>query len=69
MTLDEIRRSDKAYLVPTDVAEVFGCSPHAIRLAAQERTLEFPYVQLGTRTKIPRVRFLAWMDAEDMNKE
>ena len=69
MTLDEIRKSDKDYLIPTDVAEVFGCNPHAIRIAAQNGTLEFPYVQLGNRTKIPRERFIAWMEGRIANEK
>ena len=62
MTLDEIRKSDKPYLIPSDVAEVFGCNPHAIRIRAQAGTLEFPYFRSGSRTKIPREAFLAWME-------
>ena len=62
MTLEEIRRSDKAILIPADVAEVFGCHPHAIRIKARNGTLEFPYSLIGSRVKIPREGFLAWME-------
>jgi excisionase family DNA binding protein len=65
--LDEIRKSDKPYLIPTEVAEVFNCSPHAIRIRAQNGTLEFPYFRSGSRTKIPREAFIAWMEGR-LNK-
>ena len=62
MTLTEIRRSDKAFLIPKDIAGVLACDPHAIRVGAANGTLPFPYVRCGNRTKIPREGFLAWME-------
>lgn len=62
MTLDEIRASDKDFLIPEDLAGVLGCNPHVIRIEAKNGTLPFPYVRLGTRTKVPRLPFIRWME-------
>lgn len=67
--MEQIRESDKTYLVPVDVAEVFGCNPHIIRIKAENGTLEFPYFRSGNRTKIPREAFLAWMDGRYENEK
>ena len=64
MTLQEIRDSDKVYLIPADVAAVFGCHPYAISVGARDGTLPFPFLRSGNRTKIPRLAFLAWMDGK-----
>ena len=64
MTLEQIRSSEKPVLIPADVAEVLGCNPHAIRIRAAEGTLPFPCVRIGSRTKIPRLGFLRWMDGQ-----
>ena len=64
MTLQQIRESDKAILIPADVAEVLGCHPHAIRIKARNGTLEFPYTLIGSRVKIPREGFLNWMEGK-----
>lgn len=63
MTLEEIKNSDKDVLTADDVADVLGCNPHAIRLAARQRPdmLGFPVIVIRTRTKIPRIPFLRYM--------
>ena len=60
MTLDEIRASEKAMLIPADIADVLGADPQAIRTMAKKRPdlLGFPVCVVGSRTKIPRVGFL-----------
>jgi hypothetical protein len=64
MTLEEIRKSDKVWLTPSDVAEVLGCDPHSIRIQAHTapERLGFPVCVVGSRTKIPRKPFLAFVD-------
>ena len=62
MTLDDLRASDKAFLLPREVAMVLKCDPHLVRLEAKDGTLPFPFVRIGTRTKIPRLPFIAWME-------
>lgn len=66
MTIQEIRDSDKMWLTPTDIAPVIECDPQAIRIQARTRPelLGFPVTVLGTRTKIPRVPFLAYLDGK-----
>ena len=64
MTLDEIKKSDKPVLTPADVAEVLGCDPHKIRVTAKQRPelLGFPVCVVGTRTKIPRLPFIQFLE-------
>ena len=63
MTLEEIKSSDKTMLVPSDVAPVIHCDPHALRIIAHTKpeTLGFPVLCIRTRTLIPREAFLAFM--------
>lgn len=65
MTMDEIRASDKAYLIPTEIAGILRCDPHYIRVGARDGTLPFRYVLCGCRVKIPRAAFIAWMDGQE----
>jgi hypothetical protein len=64
MTLDEIRNSTKEVLTPAEVAEVLGCDPQDIRVAAKHRPdmLGFHVCVLGSRVKIPRRAFLNWLE-------
>ena len=63
MTLDEMVRSDKVMLTPTDVAEVLGCKSYSINLQAQRdpKALGFPVIVLGNRVHIPREGFLHFL--------
>lgn len=69
MTLDEIRNSTKEVLTPAEVAEVLGCDPQDVRVAARQRPdlLGFPVSVIGTRTKIPRLGFLNWLEGRCEN--
>lgn len=64
MTLEEIRRCEKAVLVPTDVAKILGISAYSITLQVREdkrtgqNSFPFPTIKAGTRTLIPRIPFL-----------
>lgn len=71
MTLEQIRRSAKAVLIPTDIAEVLGCAPQSIRDQARYRPdlLGFPVTVVRRRTYIPRVAFLRYIDGENMGEE
>lgn len=64
MTLEEIRRSDKAFLLPKDIAPVIGSSEQYIRVAARLGQLGFPVTFIGNRTKIPRIPFLKYIGVE-----
>ena len=65
MTFEEIRNTDKDWLVPTDVAGVLQVSAYSISLQARDdpAKLGFPVVRIGSRTKIPRVGFIKYCEA------
>lgn len=62
--LAELRKSEKLFLVPTEIAPVLGCNPYSINLQAKEdqSKLGFPVSKIGTNVKIPREAFLKWFD-------
>lgn len=69
MTLEELMKSDKNTLIPTEVAPLLGCSPYALTLTARENPekLGFAVSVIGKRTYISRrslIRFLLGRDAE-----
>ena len=66
MTLDDVRKIDREYLLPSEVAAVIGCDPQAIRVWARQRPQElgFPTICVGNRTKIPKIAFLRHMGIE-----
>lgn len=63
MTIEEIIKSDKEFLIPEDVAEILAVNPHSIRVMAKTRPdlLGFKVIVIGTRTKIPRIPFLKYL--------
>lgn len=71
MTLSEIKHSDKAVLIPAEIAEVLEVNPHSIRLMARERPelLGFPVIVVGTRVKIPRVPFINYIEGQSNQLE
>ena len=70
MTLEEIKRSNKDFLIPSDVAEILGCDKYSINVQVSEdikngvNSLGFPVIKIGTRIKIPRRSFLKFMGVE-----
>lgn len=67
MTLKEIIASDREILIPTDISEVIGTDPQAIRTMARKRPdlLGFPVCVVGSRVKIPRRAFIRFMTGEE----
>ena len=63
MTLEEAKQSDKVFLTPVEVAPIIGCNPNWIRKAAHDapELVGFPVCVIGTRTRIPRKPFLAFL--------
>lgn len=63
MTLEQIKTSEKPFLLATDVAPLLGCNPHFIRRAAHDapELLGFDVSVLGSRVLIPRKPFLAFI--------
>ena len=64
MTIEEIRRSDKAFLLPKDICGVLGSNEQSIRVAARLGALGFPVTFVGNRTKLPRIPFLKYIGVE-----
>ena len=66
MTLQEIKALDRDVITPVQAAGVLGCDPHFIRLAARQcpECLGFPVCVIGSRTKIPRVPFIRFVEGE-----
>lgn len=64
MTLKELREMTCEIITPAIAADVIGCDPHQIRLQARYRPdlLGFPVIVCGTRTKIPRMAFIRYME-------
>lgn len=66
MTVEEIRRSDKPFLTPGDIAPVLRSDPQTIRVTARTapERMGFPFVFTGNRMKIPRVPFLRFLGVD-----
>ncbi len=68
MTMDEIKRSDKAMLVPKDISSILGCDPYSINVQVKEdkargvNSFPFPTMLIGTRVKVPRIPFIKAME-------
>lgn len=64
MTLEEIKRSDKVFLGPADIAPVLDCNPQSVRVAAREHPdrMGFPVCVIGNRVKIPRLPFIQFIE-------
>ena len=63
--LEEIKRMDKPFITPKQAARVLGCNPQSIRLVAHgpnPKALGFDTTVIGTRTKIPRIRFIRYVE-------
>ena len=68
MTLTDIERTEREFLIPSDIAPLIGCDPQDIRAAAREHPelLGFHVCVIGTRVKIPRRAFLRWIYGGEM---
>ena len=66
MSLDDLKRIDREYLTPAQVAEVLGCDPQGIRVWARQRPeqLGFPVCIIGTRVRIPKRPFIQFMEGK-----
>ena len=66
MTLEELKKLDKAVITPCQAAGVIGCDPQFIRTAARQHPewLGFPVIVYGSRTKIPRLPFIRYIEGE-----
>lgn len=68
LTLAAIAAMDCMFLIPSQVAQVLGCSQYYINVASQtpdgRAYLGFPVTRIGNRVKIPRIPFLRFMGWE-----
>lgn len=64
LTLNDIRKMDQETITPAVAAQVIGCDPNYIRVAARQapHLLGFPIIRIGSRTKIPRMAFIRYME-------
>lgn len=66
MTLQEIKESNKEYLIPKDVAEVLRCNPYLINVQAHNNAhkLGFHVIVINRRVRIPRIPFIKFMEGK-----
>lgn len=64
MTLDELKAMDGYVITPKIAAQFLGCNPYSISVAARDcpERLGFPTSRIGTRTKIPRLPFICFLE-------
>ena len=68
-TLEDIEALTAETLTPEQVAPIIGFHPQSIRIQAREDPagLGFPVIRCGTRVRIPRLAFLAFMRGETLH--
>ena len=70
MTLKEIRKLDREFLTPGDIAPILGTTGYAITTQVREdkqngiNSFGFPTILIGHRVKIPRKPFLSVMEGK-----
>ena len=66
MTLDDLKRIDREFLTPAQVADILNCSAHGVRIWARQRPeqLGFPVCIIGTRVRIPKRPFIQFMEGK-----
>ena len=74
LTLEEIKNSTKEMLTPLEVSGILKCAPYQINVQAfsdaEKGTnyLKFPVVILGRYVKIPRRRFIEFIEGEGSDR-
>lgn len=66
MTLDDLKRVDRDWLLAREVAPILGTDPHSIRVAARVAPgrLGFPVCVVGSRVKIPKRPFVEFWEGK-----
>lgn len=66
ITLQDIDAMDIETLTPEQIAPIIGFHPQSIRIQARDDPSElgFPVIRAGTRVRIPRRAFLAFMKGQ-----
>lgn len=67
MTIDDLQKIDRDWLLAREVAEILKCDPHTVRVWARQRpeTIGFPVSVVGSRVRIPKSGFLKFMGVFD----
>ena len=67
MTLDDLLKIDRDWLLTREVAPLLGCDAQDIRVAAKvaPEKLGFPVCVIRSRVKIPRKPFLRFMGVDN----
>ena len=66
MTLDDLKRVDRDWLLAREVAPILGTDPHSIRVAAKVAPgrLGFPVCIIGSRVRIPKKPFIQYWEGK-----
>lgn len=66
MTLDDLRNMETVFITPKIAALFLKCDPHLIRVQARTNpaALGFPVTVLKSRTKIPRLAFIRYIEGQ-----
>ena len=69
--LEKIKNDTSVFITPAQTAPVLGCDPHFIRVAARSKPqlLGFPVSVIGSRTKIPRIPFVNYLEGVTVNED
>ena len=72
MTIDDLKKMDTPCVTPAIAAQVIGCDPQSIRVAARDeketgrKWLGFPTTVLNSRVKIPRIPLIKYLMGEQI---
>ena len=63
MSIDDMKKSEKVYLLPSEIAPILGCACYSINVQARQdpSKLGFPIIVMGSRVRIPRIPFLHFL--------
>lgn len=64
MTLEEIKKTEKNWLTPSDIAPFIGSHPQTIINSARQHPelVGYPFTFCGTNMKISPVGFINWYE-------
>lgn len=66
MTLDDLKKIDRDWLLAREVAPLLGVDPHSVRVAARvaPERLGFPVCVIGSRVKVPKKPFIEFWEGK-----
>ena len=64
--IEAIKALEDVTITPALAAQALGCDPHWIRIMAKTtpEKLGFPVIIIRSRTRIPRIPFIRFMEGE-----